>query len=84
MKNGGFFEAYVNKKLNLNTMLGKQFDGGIDLSGGQWQKVAISRAFMANSNILILDEPTASLDPRSEFEIYKSFIKMTENKTVFL
>lgn len=39
---------------------------------------------MANSNILILDEPTASLDPRSEFEIYKSFIKMTENKTFFL
>lgn len=84
MKNGGFFEPFTNKSLNLNTILGKQFNNGIDLSGGQWQKVAISRAFMADSRILILDEPTASLDPRSEFEIYRSFIKMTENKTVFL
>lgn len=83
MKDGGFFESFVNKKMELNTMLGKQFTDGIDLSGGQWQKVAISRAFMANSSILVLDEPTASLDPRSEFEIYQSFIKMTKNKTVF-
>lgn len=83
MKDGGFFESFTEKGLNLNTILGKQFNGGIDLSGGQWQKVAISRSFMANSQILILDEPTASLDPRSEFEIYQSFIKLTKNKTVF-
>ncbi|GBG93899.1 multidrug ABC transporter ATP-binding and permease protein [Ligilactobacillus salitolerans] len=83
MQKGGFYDSYVEKNLTLDTMLGKQFNGGIDLSGGQWQKIAISRAFMPSSKILILDEPTASLDPRSEFEIYQSFIEMTKGKTVF-
>ncbi len=83
MKDGGFYESFVKQNLSLDTMLGKQFESGIDLSGGQWQKIAISRAFMPNAKILILDEPTASLDPRSEFAIYQSFIKMTQDKTVF-
>lgn len=69
------------ENLDLEMILGKKF-GGTDLSGGQWQKLAISRAFFRNSDILILDEPTASLDPRTEHSIYSDFLKLTENKTV--
>ncbi len=66
------------------TLLGKQFDG-TELSGGQWQKLALARAFMRdNAQILILDEPTAALDPRSEYEIYRRFASLTQGKTTLL
>jgi ATP-binding cassette, subfamily B, bacterial len=66
------------------TALGKQFDG-TELSGGQWQKVALARAFFRETaQILILDEPTAALDPRSESAIYQSFAELTESKTTLL
>ncbi|WP_283679624.1 ABC transporter ATP-binding protein [Lentilactobacillus sp. Marseille-Q4993] len=83
MQNGGFYDDFKSKGLTLKTQLGKQFTNGIDLSGGQWQKLAISRAFFADSKILILDEPTASLDPKSEADIYKRFISMAQDKTTF-
>ena len=63
-------------------MLGKEF-GGTSLSGGEWQKLAMSRAFFRDSNILILDEPTAALDPKSEHEVFQKFAENTENKTTF-
>lgn len=69
---------------SYDTMLGKQFDGGTELSGGEWQKVAIARAFMRDSPILILDEPTSALDPRSEDDVINKFIQLTKNKTVLL
>lgn len=66
------------------TQLQKEWTSGVDLSLGQWQKLSIARAFMADRNILILDEPTASLDAATEYEIFKSFNKMTEGKTSIL
>lgn len=67
------------------TMLGKTFEGGVDLSGGEWQKIALSRAFMRQSQILILDEPTAALDALAEFDVYTRFNELTEGKiTIFI
>ena len=62
-------------------MLGRRFDGGVDLSGGEWQKVALARAYLRNAQILILDEPTAALDARSEFEVFQRFAELTAGKT---
>jgi len=65
------------------TMLGRMF-GDVDLSGGQWQKVAIARAFARNSPILVLDEPTSSLDPRSEYEIFRLFRTLAKQRTTII
>jgi ATP-binding cassette, subfamily B, bacterial len=62
-------------------MLGRRFEGGVDLSGGEWQKVALARAYLRDAQVLILDEPTASLDARSEFEVFQRFAELTEGKT---
>lgn len=64
-----------------DSKLGKVWTGGVDLSLGQWQKLAISRAFMKKSSIMILDEPTASLDAEAEYEIFKDFKKLIKNTT---
>lgn len=67
----------------LDMLLGSQFENSRDISGGEWQKLAIARAFFGKFDILILDEPTASIDARTEFEIYEKFLELTEDKTVF-
>ena len=64
--------------------LGKRFKTGVDLSGGQWQKVALGRAYMRDAQLLILDEPTAALDARAEFEVFERFKDLTEGKTAVL
>jgi ATP-binding cassette, subfamily B, bacterial len=61
-------------------MLGRRFDGGVDLSGGEWQKVALARAYLRDAQVLILDEPTAALDARSEFEVFHRFSELTAGK----
>ncbi|MGB2664693.1 MAG: ATP-binding cassette domain-containing protein, partial [Candidatus Acidiferrum sp.] len=61
-------------------MLGRRFDGGVDLSGGEWQRVALARAYLRDAQVLILDEPTASLDARSEHEVFQRFADLTEGK----
>lgn len=61
-------------------MLGRRFEGGVDLSGGEWQKVALARAYLREAQVLILDEPTAALDARSEFEVFQRFAELTEGK----
>jgi ATP-binding cassette, subfamily B, bacterial len=65
-------------------MLGRRFEGGVDLSTGQWQKIALARAYMRDAQILILDEPTASLDARAEFEVYQRFVDLTAGKMAVL
>lgn len=65
-------------------VLGKRFREGIDLSGGEWQKIAIARAYMRDAQVLILDEPTAALDARSEYEVFKRFKELSEGKTAVL
>ena len=64
--------------------LGKRFKMGKDLSGGQWQKIAIARAYMKDAEVLILDEPTSALDARAETEAFQRFIKLTEGKTAVI
>jgi ATP-binding cassette subfamily B protein len=61
-------------------MLGRRFEGGVDLSGGEWQKLALARAYLRDAQLLILDEPTASLDARSECEVFQRFSELTAGK----
>ncbi len=61
-------------------MLGRRFEGGVDLSGGEWQKLALARAYLRDAEILILDEPTAALDARAEFEVFQRFNELTIGK----
>jgi len=61
-------------------MLGRRFDGGVDLSGGEWQKVALARAYLRDAQLLILDEPTSALDARSEYEVFQRFAELTTGK----
>lgn len=65
-------------------MLGRRFDGGVDLSAGQWQKIALGRAYMRDAQVLILDEPTASLDARAEYEVFQRFADLTRDRTAVL
>ncbi|KJD31684.1 ABC transporter ATP-binding protein [Tamlana nanhaiensis] len=68
-------------KDGYNQQLGKRFLNGQELSGGQWQKVALARAYMKDANVIILDEPTSALDAKAESEVFGRFIGLTENKT---
>jgi len=63
------------------TLLGRDFEGGVDISGGQWQRVAMARAFMGDKPILILDEPTSQLDPMAESQIYSEFAEISSGKS---
>jgi ATP-binding cassette, subfamily B, bacterial len=65
-------------------VIGKRFRKGIDLSGGEWQKIAIARAYMRGAQLLILDEPTAALDARSEFEVFQRFKELSHGRTAVL
>ncbi|WP_426490543.1 ABC transporter ATP-binding protein [Hymenobacter sp. 102] len=65
-------------------MIGRRFNGGVDLSGGEWQKIALGRAYMRDAQLLILDEPTAALDARAEYEVFQRFKELTQGKTAVL
>lgn len=65
-------------------MLGRRFEGGANLSGGEWQKVALARAYMRDAQILVLDEPTAALDARAEYEVFERFTELTAGKMAVL
>jgi ATP-binding cassette subfamily B protein len=64
--------------------LGKRFNQGVELSGGEWQKIALARAYMRDAQLLILDEPTAALDARAEYEVFQRFSELTKDKTAVL
>ena len=76
----------VAKKLpgNYEQWLGRRFNNGVELSGGEWQKVALARAYMKDAQLLILDEPTAALDARAEFEVFQRFAELTKGKSAVL
>ena len=78
--------ADVIEKLpnGYDQILGKRFQNGVDLSGGEWQKVAIARAYMRDAQLLILDEPTAALDARAEFEVFQRFKELSAGKSAVL
>lgn len=65
-------------------MLGRRFEGGADLSGGEWQKIALGRAYMRDAQVLVLDEPTAALDARAEYEVFERFSELTTGKIAVL
>ncbi|WP_263384671.1 ABC transporter ATP-binding protein [Granulicella arctica] len=65
-------------------VLGRRFEGGVELSGGEWQKIALARAYLRDADLLILDEPTAALDARSELEVFERFAELTEGKMALL
>ena len=68
----------------LDQMLGRRFEGGVDLSGGEWQKMALARAYLRDAQVLILDEPTASLDAVAESEVFAKFSELARGSTVIL
>jgi ATP-binding cassette subfamily B protein len=78
-------EAVIKKLPNgYDQMLGRRFETGVDLSGGEWQKVALARAYLRDAQILVLDEPTAALDARSEHEVFERFAELTKGKMALL
>jgi ATP-binding cassette subfamily B protein len=78
-------DSYINTlPRGKNQILGKMFEGGIDLSGGQWQKLALARAFYRNAPILILDEPTSAIDAKAEYEIFQRVQSLQKDKTVII
>jgi len=75
-------DSVVNEmKLGYDQQLGKRFTNGKDLSGGQWQKVALARAYMRDARVMILDEPTSALDAKAEYEAFQRFMGLTKGKT---
>ncbi|MDM7457939.1 MAG: ABC transporter ATP-binding protein, partial [Paracoccus sp. (in: a-proteobacteria)] len=70
--------------MGYDQMVGKRFARGLDLSGGEWQKLAIARAYMRDAQLLVLDEPTAALDARAEYEIFQRFRDLTRGRTALL
>ena len=70
--------------LGYKQMLGRRFDEGMDLSGGEWQKVALARAYLRDAQVLILDEPTAALDARAEYEVFLRFSELVAGRMAIL
>jgi ATP-binding cassette, subfamily B, bacterial len=77
-------EVIAKLPTGYQQMIGKRFKNGVELSGGEWQKIAIARAYMREAAVLVLDEPTAALDARSEFEVFKRFKELSDGKTAVL
>ena len=83
-KRSGAHEVIQQLPHGYNTVLGKLFDGGEELSIGQWQKVALARAFLRNSQVIVLDEPTSAMDPKAEYEVFKRFRELIQDQAAIL
>ncbi|HEX4020300.1 MAG TPA: ABC transporter ATP-binding protein [Acidobacteriaceae bacterium] len=77
-------EVIQRLPLGYEQQLGRRFEGGVDLSGGEWQRLALARAYLRDAQLLVLDEPTASLDARSELEVFERFAELTLGKMALL
>jgi ATP-binding cassette, subfamily B, bacterial len=78
-------EDVIRKLPNgYDQILGRRFEGGVDLSGGEWQKIALARAYLRDAQVLVLDEPTAALDAKSEHEVFQRFAELTKGKMALL
>jgi ATP-binding cassette, subfamily B, bacterial len=77
----GLIERFPN---GYDQMVGRRFEGGVDLSGGEWQKLALGRAYMRDAQVLILDEPTAAFDARAEYEVFQRFAELTRERMAVL
>jgi len=77
-------EVIASLPNGYDQQVGRRFKTGVDLSGGQWQKIAIARAYMRDAQVMILDEPTAALDARSEFEVFQRFKELSDDRTAVL
>jgi ATP-binding cassette, subfamily B, bacterial len=77
-------EVIADLPSGYDQLIGRRFRTGVDLSGGQWQKIAIARAYMRDAQVMILDEPTAALDARSEFEVFQRFKELSDKRTAVL
>jgi ATP-binding cassette subfamily B protein len=77
-------EVVAKLPAGYDQLIGRRFRTGMDLSGGEWQKIAIARAYMRDAQVLILDEPTAALDARAEYEVFQRFKELSEGRTALL
>jgi ATP-binding cassette, subfamily B, bacterial len=77
----GADDLIANLPDGYDTALGKWFDAGVNLSGGEWQKVALARAFMRDAKILLLDEPTSALDAQAEYDLFERLHSLTKGRT---
>ncbi|MDD2754216.1 MAG: ATP-binding cassette domain-containing protein [Methanothrix sp.] len=80
----GAHEFISGLEKRYETVLGKWFEDGTELSVGEWQKVALARAFLRDSQIIVLDEPTSSLDPRAEDEVIRKFRRLAEGRMAII
>jgi ATP-binding cassette subfamily B protein len=80
----GADEIIDDLRSGLNTLLAKEWWGGQELSGGQWQRIALARAFHRPAGLLVLDEPTAALDPRAEHRIFTGLRRLAADRAVVL